>query len=164
MSQSPPPPPDKTLKELIQQAMDRHGVTSANALAIIAKKMDLGIVNTSLSEMLRGAYNPDRPKRQTIEAIATLSGASYEEVKRAFALPVTGPPFHTEWDVEFDELTRSQRDAVKAVAFELLKANRRSGTAKRTSRFLDRMTDERDTVAYVTDNDLEGPEELTPSG
>lgn len=142
-------PDEVTLADLIDRAMQRHGVTSARALAQAAQDRGLPIVHTTLSQIRAGSYR-SRPSRATLEGVAELAGVPYRVAQHAAGLPVVGKPFHQEWDTEYDELTPDQRDVVKTVAAALLNASRRRNTA----------TDDGDDdgVAYAYDDDAASPD------
>lgn len=155
------PPRTTTLTDLINRAMERHGVTSSRALEKIGKGAGLQISHTTLSQIRKATYSPT-PERITLEAIAHLAGVPYREVLKAASLSVVGRPFHEEFGPEYDVLPVDQREVVKTVARALLKANRqRDGE---TDRVHERSNHQHDGVAHATDEDLEGPDELTLSG
>lgn len=114
--------PAQTLREFIDKAKTKQGVTSANALARRARDAGYAVSHTTFSSITAGTY-PSRPSKATLEAIAGLAGVSYAEVYRAAGLGETGPPFTDQLPRNVDNLTASQRNVVLMMIRALLDAS-----------------------------------------
>lgn len=75
------PPTD--LRELIELAMSKRGVSSLRQLALLAQSNGYSIVNATLSQMRSGTYPVNHPSKQTLEALSFLAGVSVERVRAA---------------------------------------------------------------------------------
>jgi hypothetical protein len=111
--------PAQTLRDLIDQALEKQGTTSINQLAKIGQKANYTITQTTLSQIHNGTYR-SQPKAPTLDAISYLSGASIEDTYRAANLGAPGVPFKPAPGA--DKLTPKQRDVVNGVIRALLEA------------------------------------------
>ena len=155
--------PARTLQELIDKAMIKHQVKSSNALAKLGKERGYDINRTTLAEMRRGAY-PWTPSDATIEMLAKLAGVSREEAYAAADMGDPGEPYQPPAGAK--HLTAKQREVVDTVIRALVEASQAQEThrAERANEMPVQITEDDDSIAYLTAEDLNGPDELNRPG
>lgn len=160
----------QTLRDLLARAATKHGFdgepASTHELERIAKAGGHQIVYTTIADILNGRYalKGKRPLRKTMEAIAFLAGVPYATVYEAAGRKAApGRPFKEQVPEYFDELTLAQRDVVLSVGRALWEAQQ-THRSERGNETLVRIDSQDESIAYLTEEDLNGPDELTPSG
>lgn len=127
----------ETLKDLLDKAKERHGVTSGRALADLTNGRKHTIDRTQVNALLKGTYKSElRPS--TIRAIAWLAGVDDDRAFRAADQKIPGPPFAEELPPRADYLSDTQRSAVITVIRAFLgsaeeEGGRADGTAAATN-------------------------------
>lgn len=102
------------MRELLQQAQDRHGGASGRQLAETARAAGYSIDRTQINHILAGAYKSEL-KPKTLDAIAYLSGWKKADVYALAFVPMPGTPFAAEIPEDADVLSPAQRRVVQAV-------------------------------------------------
>lgn len=160
----------QTLRDLLVRAARKHGTdtgpASTHQLERIAKAAGHQIVYTTIANIINGTYalKGKRPRRATLEAIAFLAGVPYAVVYEAAGRKAApGRSFSEQIPEYFDELTLAQRDVVLSVGRALWEAQQ-THRAERVNETLVRIDSSDESIAYLTEEDLNGPDELTPSG
>lgn len=146
--------PRTTLQDLIDRALVKRDTKSINHLAKIAKSAGYRATQTTLAQIHNGTYR-SQPKPPTLEAIAYLAGTPIQEAYRAAGMGPPGLPFRPAPGA--DKLTPKERDVVNGVIRALLEA--RTLERSNTDHSFDGPTTQA-SVAYLTDADLHGPDEL----
>jgi hypothetical protein len=156
--------PAKTLQDLIDLAMTHREVQSSAALSRIGKAAGYSITHTTIAGIRNGTYSWT-PERATLEAIAYLAGVPFAVAYEAAGLgaPAPGKPFAEQLPLDADKLNARQRDVVIEVIRALIEAQETHRT-ERPNQTPVRITDTDESDAYLTEKDLNGPDELTPSG
>lgn len=116
----------QTLKDVAQAALDNNRGMSGRQLDAEAKRRKLKIVYTTINHMAAGTYK-SKPGRETLVALAELSGYTLEQVYRAARLPMPLKPFRDDLPEDADHLTGTQRrvvlDAIRQFAQQNLHAH-----------------------------------------
>lgn len=118
-SRSPAEPDDRPrrpatrLAELLYREWDRRGLTSTRKLGEL-----IGVAQGTAWRLLNEASTPTE---RTLEGCAELLGMSIQDVRRAAGRP-PGEPDRFILPREFDQLTKSQRDLLRRMGWELLHA------------------------------------------
>lgn len=102
---------DMTLRDLVNQALDRHNATSGSELARLAKNNGYSIVHTTINHLRAGTYR-SRPGRETLRAIAWLAGVPERVAYTAAGQPIPGKPFAEELPPNADLMSPEERDLV----------------------------------------------------
>ncbi|NUO59021.1 MAG: hypothetical protein HOV78_20360 [Hamadaea sp.] len=105
---------DETLAGLLREAMRLEQATSGRALGDLAQRRGLALTHTQINHILAGTYH-SKPKRSTIDAIATLARVKPEVAYRAAGVPMAGKPFADELPPDVDLLKPHHRKAVIGV-------------------------------------------------
>jgi hypothetical protein len=100
-----------TLKDVAQAASLKNGGARGRELGRIAKERGLKLTYTTVDHMLEGRYK-SKPGRQTLDALAVLSGMPREEVFGAAGVPLPLKPLAQDLPPDADLLTGPQRRVV----------------------------------------------------
>lgn len=112
-----------TLRDIAQRASDRHGGVRGRELDRIAKRAGLTLSYTTVDKILNGTYL-SRPKRETLDALAKLSGMSQEDVYRAAGEPLPLAPLADQLPEGADMLSAEQRSLVIGMVHQFAAMNR----------------------------------------
>lgn len=135
--------------------MTKYGTTSASKLALEAQKVGHDITHTTISQIRKGNYQVQRPKRQTLEAIAYLAGVPEGVAYKAAGLGERQAPFAEQLPEDADLLDPIQRRAVLGVIRAFISTIKSSDTTHSGHTA--------EGTAYLTEEDLLSPDELPPS-
>lgn len=153
-------PPARTLRDLLAHARQRHEVTSWAALEKIGRARGHKISHTTLSQLFKGTYSAARPDDVTLRAVAFLAGASLAEVYEAAGLGPVGIPFAQQLPNGVDALTPDHREVALTVIRALLKAQDALSRFQANGHRPYVESDSGRSVPYLTDSDLDPPDEL----
>lgn len=146
----------QTLRDLIDKALAKRDTKSVNQLAKVGQDAGYSIKQTTLSQIYAGTYKW-RPKPQTLEAVAYLAGVPYAQAHRAAGLGEPGEPFRVAAGAE--KLTPKEREVVNSMIRALLDAR----ALERSNNNPIGASEPQASVAYLTDADLDDPDELPHS-
>lgn len=112
-----------TLRDIAQRASDRHNGARGRELDRIAKRAGLTLSYTTVDKILNGTYL-SRPKRDTLDALAILSGTARDEVYRAAGEPLPLTSFAEQLPADADLLSAEQRSLVLRIVGQFAELNR----------------------------------------
>lgn len=101
----------QSLREVAQAALDNNRGVSGRQLGELAKKKGLKIVYTTINHIAAGTYT-SRPSKDTLHALAVLSGFSLDEVYAAAKMPAPMAPLRDDLPPDADLLQGPQRRLV----------------------------------------------------
>lgn len=110
-----------TLKDVAQNVLDRHGI-SGRQLQRVAERQGLKIAYTTINHMAAGTYT-STPTMTTLNALASLSDYSVEEVYAAARQAAPSQSFLDRLPDSANRLTDAQANAVLGVIREYVRAN-----------------------------------------
>lgn len=99
------------LREVAQRASLRHGGAKGRGIAREAERIGVTMTHTTFDNLLTGRYK-SRPGRETLEALAALSGCTLEQVYTAAGEPLPMSPLRDDLPPDADLLTGTQRRVV----------------------------------------------------
>lgn len=114
--------PNPTLRDVALRASQRVGGLQGRALDREAKKRGLTLSYTTIDRIIAGTYR-SRPKGETLEALAQLSGYSLDVVRAAAGLPPQLRAFAEDLPPDADLLSADQRRVVLDVVRQFAKVN-----------------------------------------
>lgn len=120
----------RTLQDVARLAADKNGGKGGRALQRIAEKHGLTLSYATVDRILAGKYE-SKPQRQTIEALALLSGLPRDQVYEAAGLPLPMAPFAEHVPDGADQLTVDQRRVVLDVIRGFVRDNDRMADLER---------------------------------
>lgn len=120
----------RTLQDVARLAADKNGGKGGRALQRIAEKHGLTLSYATVDRILAGKYE-SKPQRQTIEALALLSGLPRDQVYEAAGLPLPMAPFAEHVPEGADQLTVDQRRVVLDVIRGFVRDNDRMAGLER---------------------------------
>ena len=112
-----------TLRDVARAALDAHQGVSGRELDRLARKRGLSISYTTVNHLAAGTYK-SRPSRNTLEALAELSGIPLAKVYEAANAPMPMARLADQLPPDADLLSPAQREAVIAVVRQFAAANR----------------------------------------
>jgi hypothetical protein len=112
-----------TLRDVARAALDAHHGVSGRELDRLARKRGLSISYTTVNHLAAGTYK-SRPSRNTLEALAELSGVPLAKVYEAAKVPMPMARLADQLPPDADLLSPAQREAVIAVVRQFAAANR----------------------------------------
>ncbi|MCQ9367981.1 hypothetical protein NQ036_06945 [Brevibacterium sp. 91QC2O2] len=104
-----------TLQELAQLASDENGGKRGRALQTEADRRGLRLSYTTVDKILNGKYT-STPRRETIEALATLAGVPAEVAFAAAGVPTPTRPVVDELPPDIDIISDDQRHVLVSLA------------------------------------------------
>ncbi|WP_127572724.1 hypothetical protein [Georgenia faecalis] len=119
-----------TLREIADEAVNRNGGVGGRALGRIAESRGLTLSYTTVDKIRAGTYT-SRPKPQTLEALAELSGRPLSVVYEAAGVPMPLRPFAADLPPEADLLEPDQRKAIYGIVRAFVRQNRELYAARR---------------------------------
>lgn len=120
----------RTLQDVARLAADRNGGKGGRALQRLAEGKGLTLSYATVDRILAGKYE-SRPQRNTIEALAELSGLPLDVVYEAAGVPLPMAPFSEQVPDGADRLTVDQRRVVLDVIRGFVRDNDRMADLER---------------------------------
>lgn len=113
-----------TLQDVARAAADQNGGKGGRGLKRLAEAKGLTLSYTTVDRILQGKYE-STPQRQTIEALAALSGLALDEVYEAAGVPLPVAPLAEQLPDGSDNLSTHQRRVVLEVIRGFIRDNER---------------------------------------
>lgn len=137
----------KTLKELIDRIVERHGTSSATKLDAIAREHGLSASREIINGIRADRYTARRPQRKTAQGLAWLADVPYPVVARMMGFDVksTARSFVEGLPAGCDILPQDKRQLVYSLLRVLIRYEEQLGGG----------VDERTGVEVITDEALE---------